>query len=555
MLAAHYSEKAKAFIKTVICFDDEPADAEGNQSPPRTAKRAVSGFDDSELERPAHDNNIEQQDVSVEELHPLDFRATANAFAEKSILCSVLKPDQSGISLIERITTLANSADVTILDWELEGRKGGSEACRAAIDRILKQDRTEGGRLRLIVVFTGTDGQRAIDDLADKLADLKPNRPKNECALTGKHWRVVVFQKPHTTNPTAKLVTYSELPGNVVAEFAKLTNGLLPSAVLHGITAIRENTHRLLAVFDHDLDGAFLTHRALIPDPEDAEEFLLGLLQEEIGALLRYTNLRSCVDAAMCKKWIEANGILVEEKNKNKRERLVKAVSKPCLTKTQGFIKDFFEDEERQKEAPTARLVADKVLSAFYLANSDCADNGERRFSELSSYYGVGTRPNADNLWLRLGVIVRDESDSRYLMCLQPLCDSVRVKKGALFPFLILDSLPTNDMRMRKDLLVRSPAGESLWLQVDPSPKKLISFKFDPSEKGGVAPVGAIEESGRPVFETADPNGSRKLIWIRDVKLGKAQRFASGLAARFHTLGIDEFEWQRLHQLSAEVLT
>lgn len=549
MLATHYSEKAKAFLKTVVCFDDEPADAGGASiKEPLIAKHADSGFGDDEP--PKQENgHIEQQSMSEEELHPLDFRATANAFAENGILCSVLQPDQTGDSLVKRIATLANSADVTILDWELEGRKiRGSKVCRSAIKNILRQDCTEGGRLRLIVVFTGTDGKRAVEDLEGELAEFGSKRVENEFALIGSHWRVVVFQKPHTTKPTAKLVGYPELPSKVVEEFSKLTDGLLPSAVLHGITAIRGNTHRLLAIFDRDLDGAFLTHRALIPEPDDAGEFLLGLLQDEIGALIRHANLRSCIDAAACKKWIEAKGIF--ENETAKRSRLVKAISKPCLDKTRGFIKDFspFVDGDGKEVAPTSRLVADKVLSAFYPANPDGADKGEKRFSELSSYYGVGTHSNVDDLGLRLGVIVWDESDSRYLMCLQPLCDSVRVKKGALFPFLVLEPLPTNDMKMPKDLLVRSVAGESLWLQVDPSPKKLISFKFDPARKDGVAPVGAIEEAGKFMFATADSQGSRKLTWIRDVKLGKAQRIASGLAARFHTLGIDEFEWQRLHQ-------
>lgn len=229
---------------------------------------------------------------------------------------------------------------------------------------------------------------------------------------------------------------------------------------------------------------------------------------------------------------------------------MIKAISKPCRDKTPGFIKDFSLSEvvDGKTVTPPSRRVADEVASAFYSATPDCADEGEKRFSELSSYYGVGTRAGVDDLWLRLGVIVWDESESRYLMCLQPLCDSVRVKKGALFPFLVLDLLPKEDVKMPKDLLVRSVTGESQWLQVDPSPKKLVSFRFDPACNDGVAPVGANEEAGRFLFTTVDSVGSRKLTWVRDVKLGKAQRIASGLAARFHTLGIDEFEWQRLHQ-------
>jgi hypothetical protein len=444
---------------------------------------------------------------------------------------------------------LANSADVAILDWELEGRKvRGSETCQSAIRKILEQDKEAGGRLRLIVIFTGTDGRQAIRDLQTTLKEFGAKPSESGCSLAGSQWRIVVFQKPHTITPTAELVDYPDLPGKVVEEFSKLTDGLLPTAVLHGITAIRENTHRLLAVFDRDLDGAFLTHRALIPEPEDSGEFLLGLLQDEIGALIRNAGLHKCIDAKACEKWIEAAGLFKEEAKKKKR--LIKAISEPSRNKSPGFVKDLFSvaGEAGNKAEPTSREIADKVLSAFYSAAPDSATEGEKRFSELASYYGIGIRPKLADIWLRLGVIVWDESESRYLMCLQPLCDSVRVKKGALFPFLVLDLLPDNDMKMPKDLFVRTLNGGEVWLQVDPSPKKLVSLKFNPARIDGVAPVEAKEDDGKYVFESVDQTGGRKLMWIHDVKLGKAQRIASGLASRFHTLGIDEFEWQRIHQ-------
>lgn len=546
MLAAHYSNKAKAFLKTVVCFDDEPADAGGASiREPLIAKRADSGFGDDEPPQRV-DSSIKQQSESEEESHPLDFRATASAFAEQGILCSVLQPIQIGASFVNRIATLANAADVTILDWELEGRKvRGSEACRSAVKEILEQDRVIGGRLRLIVIYTGTDGMRAVEDLEVELVEFGVKRDDDGIALTGKHWRLVVFQKPLTTNPTARLVNYPELPGLVVDEFSKLTNGLLPSAVLHGITAIRESAHRLLAVFDSELDGAFLTHRALIPEPSDAEEFLLGLIQDEIGELIRRDGFGECVDASKCKSWIQERKVCEEEPKK--KARLIKYISEPNRSKTDGFTKDFFPNEQEASRGD----IADAVLLALHSGELDKATGGSNRFVELTNFYKTGTVPSSSNLWLRLGTIVWDRKSDNYLLCLQPLCDAARISKASLFPFLILDIISETDKKMSRDFFVRSVEGKDIWLQADSSPKKLVSHCFDPSERSGVAPIMGVEDkdnAGRFVFMTSARENKLNLVWIGDVKLGKAQRIASSLAARFHTLGIDEFEWQRLHQ-------
>ncbi len=540
MLIEHYSDKVKAFLKTVVCFDDELVNEEGS-----LAKGALiathfdSGFD--EEESPKQDGSqIELKEKSEEVSHPLDFRATANAFAENGILCSVLKPELSGDELAKRIASLANSADVTILDWELEGRqKGrGSVACQNAIKRILEQDKEVGGRLRLIVIFTGTDGRRASEDLRDELSTLGAVLNEKECTLTGSHWRIVVFQKPHTTIPTAKAVSYQDLPGEVVVEFSKLTNGLLPTAVLHGITAIRANTHRLLAIFDRDLDAPFLTHRALIPDPQDAGDFFLEVLQDEIGALMRSSGIKNCVGKDLSVEWIKS----IDVKPEVKMASLVKAVSEPSEDKVKDFSIPFEQKDLNKKK------VADKVLSAL----SSKGARSNERLAQLVSLYGAGTPPSVDEQRMQLGVLVFDESKNQYMMCLQPLCDSVRINERTLYPFLILDEVIEGGVKggpTSKDLFVQVDSNRGVWLQTKLTPKKLVSYTYDPPCGTGCSAWMARKSTeGKSIFEASIGEQTSNLVWIGEVKLGKAQRISSGIASRFHTLGIDEFEWQRLHQ-------
>lgn len=540
-LAEHYSAKAKAFLKTVVCIDDEPGDERPGTSTKHTLRHEDSGFGGEEPSTQADKSGAVE--IEVTESHPLNFRETANAFADQGILCSVLEPKSTGDALVERISDLANAADVTILDWELEGRKVGrsSETCRKSIKKILEKDQESGGRLRLIVIFTATDGALACQDLALELVGFDPKPVQDGFALTGNHWRVVVYQKPDTFKPTATPVKYQDLPNVVVEEFSKLTDGLLPSAVLHGITAVRENSHKLLTIFDRDLDGAFLTHRALIPDPDDAEEYLLELLQDELGALIRRRGFKGCVNASLCQRWINSKHICATDESK--RKYLLAAVSEPSKKKLKEFGAAF-----GLKKDMSDRKIADKALEVFYQEDTGLAEKGKERLAVLTSLYGTESRPDIAEIKLQLGVLVFDESDSRYLMCLQPLCDSVRIKETTSFPFLVLDSVTPEGPATSRDLNVRLDSGASVWLQAGPSPKKLVSYAFSAPCSQGPSSIGLEEKNGKKVFTAINGEGYRDLTWIGEVKLGKAQRIASGLAARLHTLGIDEFEWQRLHQ-------
>lgn len=539
MLAAHYSAKAKAFLKTVVCFDDELVDSAAHKiSDVHIAKRDDSGFDD---DSPISIPEIAGRPVEIPaEPHPLDFRATANAFAEGGILCSVLKPEKSGHDLVDQIASLANCADVTLLDWQLEGRAGGSKVCRDAIKKIFEKDQAVGGRLRLIVIFTGTDGKAAVDQLLEELTAFGASPVENEFALKGSHWRVVVFQKPDTFKPTAEKIGYLDLPDRIVKEFSKLTDGLMPTAVLHGITAIRENTHRLLAIFDRELDVPFLAHRALIPDPNDAGEFFLDVFQDELGALMRNCGIKECVGGKKSSEWVTHVAGITEAQ----RASLSKAVLDSSDNKIEDFSKSF------EQKGQSRKKIADKVLQAIG-GNSD-ASKAKERLAQLVSLYGAYIPPSVDEQRMQLGVLVHDEQNKRYLMCLQPLCDSVRVTERTWYPFLILDEVieekkSKNDPTSR-DLFVQINQKNGVWLQTTLTPKKLVSFAYDPSRENG-SPVWKPKiKDGVSVFEAMVGENVLNLSWIGEVKLGKAQRISSGIASRFHTLGIDEFEWQRLHQ-------
>lgn len=75
---------------------------------------------------------------------------------------------------------------------------------------------------------------------------------------------------------------------------------------------------------------------------------------------------------------------------------------------------------------------------------------------------------------LRLRVILREDSeDGRYWLCVQPVCDSVRLLGATRFPMLRLEKWPHTETGRRFQLVV--PGGGSdalpvhLWIALKPS--------------------------------------------------------------------------------------
>ena len=147
---------------------------------------------------------------------------------------------------------------------------------------------------------------------------------------------------------------------------------------------------------------------------------------------------------------------------------------------------------------------------------------------------------------LKLGIVVKDK-DGYFMICIQPLCDSVRINHGESteYPFLMLTTQNVTDKK-GLDLCVPPQDGVSpaLWLGISPIPKNIITRPFK-SKSDSEAYVEGIPSGNSSIFKAE--NGE-ELEWIAQIKIGKAQRIVSQLAAKIHTLGIEEFEWMRLHQ-------
>jgi hypothetical protein len=544
-LADFYRQKAEDFLKTVVCFDDQAYEcAQTDTVISKAARKSPDGFheDDSESGHPAvvEEDKVGEDVVAGEGATEFDAKDITDAFAELEILCSVIKPDTDGARARSQIEKMARMADVAIVDWELLNQD--TSIARDAIINIVREDDMRGGCLRLIVIYSDGNGPNIIGELSESLGTYGFISSKDKLELQNAHSLIVFFQKPQCSNPTAPMVDYKDLPKRVVDSFTKLTSGLLPAAALSAISVIRQHSHHLLATFPATLDGAFLTHRCLIPDPSDAEQFLLDLFEGEIGSLLAHSKkMTGAVDETRCAAWVEKSDFF----DAVQKKCLKKALTKCSRAKIDGFRK-LFDNKELPENA-----VAEELLKLFYGTSSDpkTIARVKEDFSILSTLdvhrRGITTF-DRNPPRLRLGSIVRETDFGRFLLCIQPLCDSTRIKHNRLtiFPFLILAAPPEP-----KDLDLCIPDEDEVdgvvWLSVLPKPQHLISYQF--CGKSVTEAYVEAKDMGNQkdyAFQTSD---DKCLEWMADLKPGKAQRIVSQLAARIHTLGIDEFEWLRLH--------
>ena len=100
---------------------------------------------------------------------------------------------------------------------------------------------------------------------------------------------IVIYVKPGTTVEAGlqtRSVRESDLAERLIGDLTGMVEGLMPSIALTGLTAVRENAHKVLRRFETKLDPAFLTHRACLPSPADSEQHMVAQLASELHGIM-----------------------------------------------------------------------------------------------------------------------------------------------------------------------------------------------------------------------------------------------------------------------------
>jgi hypothetical protein len=537
-------EVVDSFLQTVVVVDDR-AFVEPAPSPIIADDKVASGLGGravrSDLQAPA-----EGQARSEEDEHDLDAKRLTDAFARDGLICGLLEP-RPGSPIDEELLGTARRADLVVIDWILD-RDNGVKALKL-IRRMLadEAESPERQRLRTIAIYTGQNGLLEIAGRVRKV--LESFYPEDELmeeddglALTKGPVRIAVFAKENASDLPAHLsnrrISIAEFPSRLRKEFAALTSGLITSVAIAALAALRDDTHRILRVLNPGLDAAYLGHRSALPTPREAERHAAALVTSELRSVIEDHDVGQRVREEVLLRWVTQR-----KKNDGLKPGKLITENAAAITEAQiiGMLRRGLGDdvafdaiqEMGSLSKSKWRIIKKHATEVFALTQEEAedADAGLARCMMLKTIYA---RPERI---LQLGTVLRTP-EGEHLVCVQPVCDSVRLKAdGRKFPFLKLKV----SSRERSNLVLRGDGDEWHYFLIATNPRDIVVLHFGP-QPGKDSVLAAKAENEHVVKDVL----GQEYRWICQLKQEFAQKVAVDLASEFAQVAVDEAELLRL---------
>lgn len=553
------------FLQSVVVFDDR---AYESQNPVGEVAHNPDLLADDVLDEP------EASELAELEPGELDTQTVVRSFADQGMNCAVLSPSDDGAGDTQRFLSLAKRADVVVLDWIIaQNKKSVPGAIVPAsqhrtslqlILAILRLDRAVGSRLRLMCIYSGDSNlSQAESDIAKEIETefgVKTRRASGRIDFESA--RIVFLQKPDTPGIDPEMAVLPEhLAERIVREFSLFAaDGLLPRLALQSLSAVRDQAHRILKRFASRLDPALLAHRAMTT-PTDTEEFVIGLIRDELGAVVASGSVtRLLRDDA-----IESTVRTRTDGRANVYYWKSRKPTAPALTLTADEGREVLnigtDSSYRIVLSTGVQKTFDKAVSftSLSMAGSESQVRSESKdvdleFAMLSSLARDGSLEGKDVAppELKLGTILfkpklptsvataeeggtPTSADGKFFLCLQPICDSTRLDKRTAFPLLPLDEIGLDADKF--GLVVRRGGfrvlGHSFKLN------RVNSIKFDSDRV--TETVLATWQHGAWHFKAT----TALYEWLGDVRIDKAHRLVNQLASDVGRVGVNEYEYLR----------
>lgn len=537
-------EATSRFLKTAIVIDDEivaendvpfvAVDGErGEDSAPpfaAVAPHAEPGALEAEEGAALTELAVTPEEAAIGQDAQVQIKPLADAFLDKQIVCGVLKPElaDDDKKVVERAVRAAAVADIVIIDWFL--RKNKDSLARTILAKILKDDAGKNGRLRTVLVYTtATPLVERRDTLVDHLkrAGFDAKAPADDDTLLTVDSCRIRFVQKRSLNVGTKV---EELPDVAIAEFAQHSSGLLANFALLSVAALRDSTHHLLANLSSKMDSAFVGDRMLRGDFAGAQGFAMSLLMLQIKGLLSLpASIGNALSDEEISSWLderfgypeaEAHLAGVGIDKEKLRDSVLSGKPKTDVAHKALFL----------PETMSAPADAGKVEKAASLEFS--------RFSTfVREHDGFNPIPKDWTPTLTLGTIVKlNDTRARYFMCLQPLCDTVRIDEARYFPFI---ELMTTKASNNSDNLAIRDGGKPVLVSVSGKAGARHFAKFDPKDASSIL---AEPVDGKFVFSSTSDH---RYWWLGDIEPMKAQRIAVDVSGTLARVGLDEYEWLR----------
>lgn len=532
----HVRRTVDEFLQTVVMVDDE-----AYRVAPQPDSDAWDA-DDAPGPRPVRRTRLRAPAVppAADDLDP---RATTEAFGRRGLACAMLSPqtEQENREVKDPLVATARRADLVVLDWNLNGDDGATTL--RLFEEILRSDSGDvSRRLRVVAVYTGEPKLVAIDAqmraAATKAVPGEAVEPDEDGSpqFTCGPVRVAVLAKEHVRSLPNELeqqrLAIPALPERLRDEFCRLCFGLVPTAAVAALAGIRDESHRLLRAMGAGLDPALLGQRVALDQPEEAERQLEALLAAEITAIVSDREVGKHAGFPRIRDWLDS------------RAGLPVGGTHASVTAAQrlGFVKIGLGDAHISEQAVlTSRSKTDlrrlrHQATGLFTSSPAEAQDANRALAERMV---VRTRYSKPSPVLRLGTVL--ERDGEYVLCVQPVCDSVRLTDPTQFPLLRLEPCGPDDTG-DGIIALRDPGKGGGWqhLKIVPNASALRLETFVP---GASRVVRARVSAGQPRFVRSSGGTWR---WVADLKAEHAQRAAEQLGSSLSRVGLTDPELLRL---------
>lgn len=487
--------------------------------------------------------NGKKQDVHI---HDFDASTVSASFCKKGKICAIYAP-QKDIDIDNCIDAI-NKADAVVLDWNLqlkqtetynpldddEDDERGKYTLKI-IDEILGD--AGDSKIKLIIIYTGESDLHGINNqIADKFSKYGIERDNIDTACYKKNIRLVVRAKEtaqfnYVEQYRDKIVKYEDLPDEIVNEFTRLTIGLLSNYALSAISIIRDNTSSILGVFSPDIDAAFLGHYVSIDNSDDAILMLSELLGSAMSDLIKADRLDI---QSWIKLWIDhfaSNQRNIQfagrniEINANALKNIVDITNGELYKKLNAASYDFSANKEEKYRKDAIKL---------FSTNED-TNTPNYLLAKLIQHKNIFSSKQTTHR-LSTGTIVKIEQNgiSKYLLCIQQRCDSVRLKEGVQRNFLFLPLIEGNGGEA-----VVIDAHKHLILNKKSYALESYTFSATKNETSVITQI----KGGKKVFVDVNNN---LFEWVAELKELFAQHLVALYAAELSRVGIHNSEWIRL---------
>lgn len=536
-------EVAIQFLQTVVVVDDCAYFREDDRVQPHSGL-ITPGFEQEQSSAAPDGSTLSDS------AHELDAKVLIDVFAERGLVCAVLAPKLKE-DFEEKVILSAERADIVILDWQLQGKTEPELNAVGIISKILAKERSHH-RIRLIAVYSAELPTTILDKIEEMLKENDTFLKEDDYTFIQGATRICVFAKEDTKRADPKrIVKAKDLPIMLITEFTKITMGLLSNAALGSMAAIRKNTHRIIGKFNPSLDAPYLSHRALMAPPAEAESHMSPLIVSEIQSVLDDQNISKYVSKEYIDSWIDnhASSTQLDQRMKISNSKdakeaildlIINGIDKEITSEQHEAWSQFLSPLKSETDGTNLSQLTDILTK-----DGSSGDAWDREFAYLMSMCSHYDNPVP---MLSLGSILADGSGGNisYYLCVQPLCDSVRLSKKRMFPFLRMIKAADSDAS-DFGFIIRELDGKLIALRLSLRPHESKMFEFKPGSGQDV--ILASKEGDLWIFNTFGED-ARKLRWIAELKSAHAQRVSNDYAREISRVGLNESEWLRRQALN-----